>query len=491
MPKITLLDEVNCQITGLKPRTFNRLTEKMKIPVKGAYMQYSFQLGEWDGKESLIDEDGITFVYYLDEIAEHLDNMGVDASTFEIIDERECKFPELPVEPVKDDYLIEETGYILHEHQLSCLNNIILGQKGILDAATNAGKSVVAIGVAKYYQDYLPTITIVPNEKLLNQIGKDFEKAGFDYVKLNSKIASNAKRVQLIREHRHVVVTSKLLTNILTYEDESGDTAITGTPYVFINDETHIFGDTMYFAMRGQMYNAPIRIGLTGTVPKDKLKRAKLLGCLGGGTLDIVTAKYLMDNGFASQTDIKLWVTSHHEIEELCTADDVKKGRWDWDKDFKYYANEQRVEAIADFIKSFDDDINTLILCHPELGNKLAERLDLPFIDKDTKIEQRDELFSKFNKEDGVIVAASFGTSATGISENRIFRGFIIDVGKDETTIKQGIGRYMRLDGEINQVELHDISTNTYYGKKHRKDRCKIYKREGHPHTIMKDKLNV
>lgn len=489
MVEIEIFDEVNFQIRGLSKRELDAVQKQLKFPVKGAFMQYAFQLGEWDGKESLLDDEGYGFIYHLDVVGSTLEDLGFEEDEVKIIDSRETVI-DLPTDPIDENYLLEELGYPLRDYQVDLLNMVITQQKGIIDAATNAGKASIAVGIAKYYQDYIQTLTIVPNEKLLNQICKDFEKAGFDYVKLNSKVPVK-KRPEMIRNHRNIVITSKLLVNVLDYEDETGDTAIIGKPFAFINDETHTFGDTMYYAMRAQLFASPIRIGLTGTVPKDKLKREKLVACLGGDELDKVSAKFLMDNGYAAKTNITMYQTFHPEVQELSTHEEVRAGRWEWDKDESYYSNHERLEAIAEFIKTFDDGTNTLILCHAATGNKLKEMLGLEFIDKDTPIHERDRMFEAFDEEDNVTVLASYGTSSTGISQNNIFRGFLIDIGKDETTIKQSIGRFMRLDGVINKVELFDIYADSYYAKKHAKERIKIYKREGHEFLESKEFVMV
>jgi len=142
--------------------------------------------------------------------------------------------------------------------------------------------------------------------------------------------------------------------------------------------------------------------------------------------------------------------------------------------------NVERAEAIAAYIKKVvdDDPKNTLVLCHAAFGKVLSGVMGLPIITDDVSVDERGEMFAKFRESDDHIQLASFGTSSTGISENRIFRLVLIDVGKDETTIIQSIGRGIRLDGVHNKVDVIDISSNTFYSTKHRKERLKVYKRE-------------
>jgi len=107
----------------------------------------------------------------------------------------------------------------------------------------------------------------------------------------------------------------------------------------------------------------------------------------------------------------------------------------------------------------------------------MSDRLGSDLIVDETPTSERKEMFTKFDDSDYTLVA-SFGTSGTGLSINRIFRVILIDVGKNETYIKQSIGRGLRLDGDRNEVEIIDISSNTKYAKKHRKSRIKVYERD-------------
>ena len=82
-------------------------------------------------------------------------------------------------------------------------------------------------------------------------------------------------------------------------------------------------------------------------------------------------------------------------------------------------------------------------------------------------------------------------TSATGISQNYIHRVILVDSGKDETNVLQGIGRGIRLDGETNKCHIIDISANTLYAIEHRKERKKIYKREKFNFSPVEQRVKV
>lgn len=494
MITITLIDEVNCHVGGLSTRRMADLAKSMSYSVPGAFQTVAFQLKEWDGTESLIDEEGFTYSYYLDHIADFLSEIGVADDSVEILDLREPQ-PDLPDWEVPADFIKEYIGFEYRPHQLKNINLAIKQRVGVLDAATNAGKTYVCGTIVKYYEDYLPSITLVPTSKLMRQTYDEYDKLGIDVIKIDKKLASNKKRLTAIREHRHVIMTTKLLHNILKYEDSISeeDRVITGRPRVVLYDEVHRFGDTMFNAFKMAFHNCPVRIGMSGTIKKmDPLKKAKIFGCLGGGVIDKVSAKQLIDSGFASKPSIVMYKTHDEAIEELCTPELVKRGKWDWEKEVKYYNNSIRVAAIADFIQNNRDGVNTLILCHAELGAGLSRMLECPLVYCNTPEKERDAMFSHFDEsEDETFFCASFDTSATGISQNNIHRLYLIDARKNEVHIMQGIGRGLRLDGKDNELEVIDICSNTYYAKRHSSTRKNIYKRESFPFTESKTRIWV
>lgn len=482
MITITLLDEINCQIDGLTSKQFGELQKSLSWHVPGCFVTAAYQLGHWDGKETLLDDSGLTYQYLLPEIIEFLERRGLDENV-DIIDNR-IEIPEIPEKFIPIDYLKSETGLNFRSQQHDIVNAVVDNQCGMIDAATNTGKTMITVAISKYFEKQFKSIVIVPSAKLLRQTTKDYKDAGLDVVGLEaSKIKTNEKRIEAIRKHRHIIVTQKLLPNIVEYEEETGDRVLSDQQFVVMYDEAHIFGDEMFFVFRTALRNCPIRLGLTGTVPKDKLKCVKIFGCLGGGVISVTSVKDLAKSGHSSKIKLSQVVIRHKEIEDLCSPQLVKNGDWDWDKEVLYYLNTERVRRVSEHVSQYTDK-NTLILCQPEIAKAISKHLNIPYIDRNTSIDERERLFSTYGTNDGVLVAASYGTSATGVSENRIFRLVLIDVGKDHTRIKQSIGRGLRLDGVLNQCDVVDIYSNTYYGKKHLTERKKIYREDGY--TIEK-----
>lgn len=481
MITITLLDHVNCHFDGLNSVETKTIIDKTGIREKDSFMSPAFQLGEWDGKTSQFSEDGFCFNYMIEDVVNILINVyDYEDHEFELVDERPHLLPD-HIPDISADFLIEETGLMLRDKQVIAINKAKDERKGMLDLATNAGKTFICLALSKILDPYIKTVIVVPSENLAKQTYKDYQNSKLNCLLLHKNIKPD-KREEAIHSHRHIIVTTKLFQN--TYQYFNDDT------YGFFIDEAHKFGEVLAGILRFDMGNSPVRLGLTGSVPSDKFKRHMTFCHLGGDILMRVTQKELIDAEHASTIDIKMHITEHKEIEEIF-AELIRKGHFDWSLEQDYLLNNQeRIERIGDFIKLLEPK-NTLILCHPQLGSKLSEYLGIPLIHDKTKPEQRLEWLDGFNTKEDHNQLASFDTTGTGLSYNRIFRLINIDIGKDETKILQGIGRVMRLDGELDHADIIDISANTMYSKKHRKERIKIYKREEHPFTIVLKKIII
>ena len=479
--KIILIDEVNVHLEGFTDRVIETLRSKIRYREKDAHMQAAYKMGMWDGYTSTITEEGYTFFTELDKVVDILESYNlVNTDDIEIVDQRADRILPETIPPVDVDYIKEETGYPFREHQHLAVNVGLSERTGIFELATSSGKSLITAAISKALDPYTKTVVIVPYESLANQTYEDYEKfPQLSTLKLTSKIPIK-KRKKAIEDHRHIIVTTKLFINCIEmFKDEH---------FALLVDETHIFGETLSDALRFEMAHCQFRLGLTATMPEEKknpLKRANIIGCIGGDVISELSAKDLIKKGYASTVDIDMYELRHEEFEDIFNELAVDK-RMDWSVEERYlWNNEERIEAICKFIDSLKLEDNTLILTMPQVGEKMVEIMGGTMISKDTSVDERDKLFSMFGSSDGAFQVASFGTSATGISENRIFNLILVDVGKDKTRILQSIGRGMRLDGERNHVNVIDISSSTIYSKKHRTERMKIYKDQSYPHRMV------
>ncbi|WGH49649.1 hypothetical protein [Alishewanella phage vB_AspM_Slicko01] len=384
---------------------------------------------------------------------------------------------ELPILNSSTDTIASVTYY--GEEECRCIFIESEDSLYVTDDYILTHNTFICTALSKYFNELgLTGLIIVPNVKLAKQTLESYVSCNIDAKIISDTIKSNDKRLAVFKEHKNVIITATLLNNLIKYADENCPDFFKEISMMILYDEVHIFGDTMFDAFKYSLATAPIRVGMSGTVPyKDKLKYAKICGSLGGGEIAKVSVKQLQDKGYASNFVIDFVTLIDQDVDALATRDMAKSGHWDWSKEERYYSMKKRAKPIVDYVNTLEPK-NTLILCRPELGHAMAIELGTICIDKDVPNEKRDELFSQFAIKGTNVVVASFDTSATGISQNMIHRVVLVDAGKDETWVLQGIGRGIRLDGDTNVCEIVDISANTLYANEHRKERKKIYKRE-------------
>lgn len=472
-----ILDSVSCYVEGLNWPQKEYIIEKTKLPVASAHMTAAFKTGNWDGKESLFNEDGHTFIYMLDAICEALEEIGVDLDSIKIEDYREnvVTIPEnihVPIDIVK-----AETGFDLREHQVNAVTIALRRLCGVIEAATSAGKTAITLAISKLLDPYIKTLILVPSTILANQTYAYYEKSGLNTIKLGD--FKPEKRAKALADNQHIICTYKMLQT-------SRDLFKDGV-YAILGDETHVFGELTAEIYRDELRNCPVRLGLTGSMPPDKQKTQMIYAHLGGGQLIKVSVKEMTDKNIIAKATIHVIKTLHPEVADLS-----EDSMWDWDTEFNYYiTNTARLEAIANYINSLPR-MNTLILCQPQAGEILKQYFNDRMIRDETKIADREAWLGEFDIcTEPYYQCASFGTAGTGISVNQIQRVVLIDIGKPETLILQSIGRGVRLDGKTNEVDVLDISSITKYAERHEKIRIKLYKREHIAYNVVSEKIHV
>lgn len=210
------------------------------------------------------------------------------------------------------------------------------------------------------------------------------------------------------------------------------------------------------------------RFGFTGTMPKPEIDQMTLRGSI-GEVLFSITARELMDRGFLAKLEIE-----PVELVESC-------------EQFPDYASEKtylgksknRLDLIADFvIAKADEHGNTLVLVNSVQQGKNLQKLirGSVFLYGDDDTETRTEQYEAFEKNDGMIVIATYGIASTGISIDRIFCLCMIDAGKSFTRVIQSIGRSIRRGRDKDYSKAYDIYSSLKWSKKHLKERVKYYK---------------
>lgn len=477
--KLIIEDEVNIKFEGLDVDVRRKITNALKFDVPYARHMPHYQLGRWDGKVGFFGIGGSGYVNHLDIIQKVLLENNVEIA--EIDDRRQ--FVELNFEKIDENYWGDKTWPAGHrdegqpirlrDYQLSVINNFLLNPQALQEVATGAGKTIITATLSKIVEPFGRSLVIVPNKSLVTQTEDDYRNCGLDVG------VYFGDRKELGKTH--TICTWQSL-NILEkkFKDGSGVLSLAefldGVSTVIVDEVHQAKAEVLKNILTRNLRNAPIRWGLTGTIPKEDFAFQSILASL-GPVIGNVTAKELQDKGVLSNCHVN-----------VCQLIDVQVFR-DYQSELKYLVTDkERIEYIANLLNKVAKSGNTLILVDRiSAGEKLKELIpDSTFISGAVKVKDRKEVYDEINEATNMTIVATYGVAAVGINVPRIFNLVLFEPGKSFVRVIQSIGRGVRKAKDKDFVQVWDITSTCKYAKKHLTERKKFYKDAQYPFTIEK-----
>lgn len=234
--------------------------------------------------------------------------------------------------------------------------------------------------------------------------------------------------------------------------------------------------DVLKNLLTQNLCNAPIRWGLTGTIPKEKYEYESIFASIGlvvGG----IKAYELQELGVLSQC--------HVNIQQLI---DIPAFRAYADEVNYLVTNSDRMKYISDMIKEISLTGNTLVLVNRIDSGKfiINEINDAVFIHGNIKSKERKEEYDEVKTSSNKIIVATYGVAAVGLNIPRIFNLVLLEPGKSFTRVIQSIGRGIRKAKDKDFVQIWDITSTCKFAKRHLTERKKFYKEAKYEFTVDK-----
>ena len=478
--KLIIKDEINVKIEGLDLDTRKELTKKFKYFDPAARYMPAFKLGRWDGCTPFFGLGGTTYVSMLDRVLPLLTQWGYHIEVEDLRKHNSLEFDKVTEEYWgekcwPEGHRFENQPIRLRDDQVEVVNKFLENPQCLQEVATGAGKTIMTATLAKICEKYGRTMVIVPNKDLVIQTEEDFRNVGLDVG------VYFGDRKELGKTH--TICTWQSL-NILDKKSHDNSEVLTLAEFIdgvnaIIVDEVHMAkAEVLKKLLTVNFANAPIRWGLTGTVPKDDLS-FESIKCALGDVVHRVSAYDLQQKGVLSE----------------CHVNIVQTQEW---KEFESYpaelkflvSDESRMEWVAKLVNGIKDSGNTLVLVDRiETGNFLINELpDAVFISGKIKSTTRKEQYREVATADDKIIVATYGVAAVGINIPRIFNLVLIEPGKSFVRVIQSIGRGIRKAEDKDFVQIWDITASTKYAKRHLTERKRYYKEAKYPFTIEKVK---
>lgn len=476
---ILIENECSVHITGCDLHTRRKLVNAVKYFLPHARYSPAYKLGRWDGTTSFCTLGGKTYLNVLDKL---LPILVEDGYKIDICDQRQNhEFDLLEIDETYLSSITWPTGHraagqpiMLRDYQVDLINTCMTNPQGIIIAPTSAGKTIVTASLSRLVERYGRTVVIVPNKNLVEQTEEDYRNIGLDVGVLYGD-RKEFNRTHTICTWQSLNVLDKKSKDAL--DDDQLVEFLTGLVAIIV-DEVHAVKDlgVLHRLLSTTFANIPIRWGLTGTVPEAEYNQMSLYSVI-GPLVGELEAKDLQDAGHLAQCNVNCLQTQETQVYK------------DYQAELKFLLNNpNRLAWMAQRIQDIAKTGNTLVLIDRIATGKALNEL-IPgsnFISGEMKSTERKDHYKEINLADNAVMIATYGTTSTGISINRIFNLVLVEPGKSFVRVIQSIGRGLRMADDKSAVDVFDISSTCKFSKRHMTKRVQHYKKVQYPYILTK-----
>lgn len=444
-------------IESTDPRgLFKSIREYMRVFAPGYYHSPKYKKGIWDGYSYLVTEVG----YFPSGLLPVVHKFCSKVTNCEIKDLRK----NLIVLPTELDYTLGDIT--LRPYQSEILEKIFSKKyslrdwnRGVIDAATNAGKDYIMASVCKNVNNV--TIILVHNADIYRKAVKFFSK--FMEVGQVKSGTIDFKKVTICMQ-KTLLNACKKDINVKKYLKQVKCVMV---------DEAHRATAKDYSTLMTYI-DAPIRLAFSGTPMafEEDTRKLKIVG-LFSKSLASITNEFLIKNGYSQRPIIKV-----HAISPILTQ--PLDFREDYEENLMYNIN--RTDKIIELAKTRQDKqilITFNEILHGEfiLAKLIMSDLDVVIDMVSGEDKFREEKLQRFHdKKINILIASMIVKEGLNIPCINVI--MMAQGGKSEITVKQITGRGLRQDGENDDFELIEFYDNSKYLKEHSKKRIKIYEQE-------------
>jgi len=405
----------------------------------------------WDGHVEFFNKlNGKFMTGLLPEIAKALSTLGIK---LEIEDNRTEKIEHVEITPSSID------GVVLHDYQVDIANKAWKMERGIIKAATSAGKTLLFTALIKSIPENTPTLVLFRSKTLASQTYQVFKQNGVKNAGLLHGESWNPNIIMCatIQSHAH-------------YEE------LLDKFKVLIVDECHEFTTNNSIKVFKKMKNCRYRFAFSATPwpHGDDVKKYKLKSWFGPVLGDIGT-KYLQERNILSDSNCVFHVIDRPEnIDMEDYAASYEKG---------VICNQYFHQKIKDIIDSYESGRILILVERLDHGDALAKMIPGSYwVQGKDDEETRKFVIDKLTKSDPgeKVCAISSKIFTTGIN---IFLHAIVNAAgyKSDIMTIQRIGRGLRKAEDKERLDYHDFYfMNNHYLEEHSKARITWLKAEGH-----------
>lgn len=482
MPKTTLkiLDQVNIKFVDLDPHTRRKLVDSVKFFLPSARHSPAYKLGRWDGTISFFQVSGASYLNLLEIFLPIVMAEGYEIEIEDLRPQVNYEFEEIDELFLADrvwpkGHVAEGKAIMLRDYQVDAVNRYMSHKQCMQTISTGAGKTLMTAALSILTEKYGKSIVIVPSKSLVTQTEEDYINLGLDVG------VFFGERKELGRTHTICTwqsVSALAKNSRDAFEDEyTIHDMVEGVVSVIVDEAHSAKGTVLKELLAGPMANIPVRIGLTGTIPKEEDAQMTLLSTL-GPIVGEIRAADLQEKGVLAKC--------HVHIMQL---DDSHVEYQDYASESAYLTSDyNRVEWMSRLTQAIANDGNTLILVSKiETGELMQSMIpDSVFVSGSTKSKDRVEQYKDVRTATNKILIATYGVASTGLDIPRLFNVILIEPGKSFVRVIQSIGRGIRKANDKDYANIWDLTSNMKFSGKHLQKRKEFYKDAAYPMATQK-----
>ena len=462
---------LNCQ----GPSLFRDAYDIFAARPEGYYWMPSYRSGNWDGYYRFVRKTRgygqydfylpTGLLYYSKKFIDYLENwMKID-----ILDR--LKRGDIPEQKYK-------LKFKLRDYQKEALKKALKKGRGILNLATNAGKTEIAIAIASHFNK---VVFIVHRATLAKQTQERFQ----DRLGIDIGLIGAGKKDY---DADFVVATVQSLHN-MQKKDFRGFSDWAYKYEAVFWDEVHHLKSDSWFKIHPAFRQAWYRYGLSATIPSKKsegLNFMKLMAAT-GPVIYKLEQKKLVEKGYSTEPVIYPLVFKHEK-------DLDKQYFLDYAGVVKYYinTNPERNGFIYDIVRHFRSKNVVILLNKIEHANEIKQvfernNLKVHVLTGRQSSDKRMKILEQFKKRKiKRLIVTNWFDEGMDIPEIDLL--ILASGGKSERSIIQRVGRALRKSEFKNRVVIVDIlDSGVKYLTSHAKKRLEIFKNMGFEVKVFKN----
>ena len=395
-----------------------------------------------------------------------------------------------------------ELPFPLRPYQFEAAYEACVRKHMNIHVSTAGGKSLIIYIICRYMEmQHKRVLLIAPQVQLTEQMRGDFEEYGWNTDKNCRTIYGG--QVKNFSTTVSIATWQTVINEII--KTKEGKIMISEFDCIIV-DEAHMAAGKSIQTIANTCINASYRFGFSGTYPREGCAEwFSIVGAF-GPIKTFADYQYLQKHGYIAKLKIFSLLLSYPKEDRLglyrISPDDYQK-----QNDF-IYGNEKRNIFITKLVKKINGNCLLLFTKKEKHGHIVKDILEkqlegrkIIYLDGETAIEEREDVRKIIEKENNIILIASYGILSAGWNVKNLHNIVFLSGYKSKVKVLQSIGRGLRLHKDKKYLKLFDLVDDLSFQDKKNgirfinhsikqsKEREKLYTQQGWDVNTVKIKI--